>query len=167
MKKLNSSSWPFFVDFEIQTKEIKLRKKVMKKFLSFQIRSGWKFLQHFIKEKIVSCVCLVKTKRKRKKWSNKVSIYILIHLRTVVHTKLRHTTVFQVACTRLCNRVTENMVIFESGLPRGRNETISITDDNPKIWWQSNEVYSWPQPPLISHRKYTGRNLASAASYLL
>ena len=44
-------------------------------------------------------------------------------------------------------RVTENMVIFESGLPRGRNETISITDDNPKIWWQSNEVYSWPQPP--------------------
>ena len=64
-------------------------------------------------------------------------------------------------------RVTENMVIFESGLPRGRNDTISITDDNPKIWWQSNEVYSWPQPPLISHRKYTGRILASAASYLL
>ena len=45
------------------------------------------------------------------------------------------------------SRVTENMVIFESGLPRGRNDTISITDDNPKIWWQSNEVYSWPQPP--------------------
>ena len=64
-------------------------------------------------------------------------------------------------------RVTENMVIFESGLPRGRNDTISITDDNPKIWWQSNEVYSWPQPPLISHRKCTGRILASAASYLL
>ena len=59
------------------------------------------------------------------------------------------------------------MVIFESGLPRERIETISITDDNPKIWWQSNEVYSWPQPPLISHRKCTGRNLASAASYLL
>ena len=67
----------------------------------------------------------------------------------------------------LPNRVTENMVIFESGLPRGRNDTISITDDNPKIWWQSNEVYSWPQPPLISHRKCTGRILASAASYLL
>ena len=69
--------------------------------------------------------------------------------------------------TKFLNRVTENMVIFESGLPRRRNDTISITDDNPKICWQSNEVYSWPQPPLISYGKCTGRILASAASYLL
>ena len=74
---------------------------------------------------------------------------------------------FYVRSAEVRIRVTENMVIFESGLPRGRNDTISITDDNPKIWWQSNEVYSWPQPPLISHRKCTGGILASAASYLL
>ena len=47
----------------------------------------------------------------------------------------------------LTNRVTESMLKFESGLPRGRNVTISITDDNPKIWWRSNKVYPWPHPP--------------------
>ena len=32
------------------------------------------------------------------------------------------------------NRVTKSMVKFEFHLPRGRNVTISITDDDPKIW---------------------------------
>ena len=32
------------------------------------------------------------------------------------------------------NGVTKIMVKFEFHLPRGRNVTISITDDDPKIW---------------------------------
>ena len=32
------------------------------------------------------------------------------------------------------NRVTKSMVKFEFHLPRGRNVTISITDDDPKLW---------------------------------
>ena len=38
---------------------------------------------------------------------------------------------------------------FKSRLPRERNVTITITHDNPNIWWWSNEVCSWPPPPLI------------------
>ena len=48
----------------------------------------------------------------------------------------------------ISSRVTKSMVKFESHLPRGRNVTISITDDNPKIWWWSDKVYSWPPERL-------------------
>ena len=46
-------------------------------------------------------------------------------------------------------RVIESMLKFEFGLPRGRNVTNSITDDNPKIWRWSNEVCAWPPPPPL------------------
>ena len=48
----------------------------------------------------------------------------------------------------LVSRVTENTVNLESHLPRGRNGTISIIDSDSKIWWWSDEVYSWLPPPL-------------------
>ena len=53
----------------------------------------------------------------------------------------------------LVSRVTENTVNLESHLPRGRNTTISIIDSDSKIWWWSDEVYSWPPPHPLSHSK--------------
>ena len=56
----------------------------------------------------------------------------------------------------LLTKVTLIMVKSESRHPRGRNVTISITDDNSNIWWWSDEVYSFPpsQPiPIIKDRK--------------
>ena len=40
------------------------------------------------------------------------------------------------------SRVTENMVKLESRLPRGRNVTISIIDNDSKIGCGSDKVYS-------------------------
>ena len=50
-------------------------------------------------------------------------------------------------------RVTESMVKSEFSAPRGRNVSISTTDDDSKIWWWSDKIYSWPPPNPFSHCK--------------
>ena len=53
----------------------------------------------------------------------------------------------------VCTRVTESMVKSEFSVPRGTNVSISATDDDSKIWWWSDKIYSWPPPNPFSHCK--------------
>ena len=52
-----------------------------------------------------------------------------------VHPSVVHIFEFWAVFALLLLRVTKSMVKFKFHLPRGRNVTISIADDDPKIWW--------------------------------